>query len=125
VHPSIEVYPTTYISLSILKLLPTALAPTLILYEVANALRFHRTYKISAQTILRAMLSLRDFITIVEPNEDVWRKTLDLSIEDNLSVYDAVYAALASHEKIPLITGDLNLYGRLRNKIEVFTLKEM
>jgi len=99
------------------------LAPNLILYEVANALRFHKIYKLDSNTIASAVKSLKDFEITRELSEEEWEIAVNLSLEKNISIYDAVYAAVAKKEKATLITSDKTLYETLKNIVNTLLLE--
>jgi predicted nucleic acid-binding protein len=100
-------------------------APNLILYEVANALRFHRIYRFSAGHIVESIKSLVDLGMAGEPDPEIWRTAVELSYRTGVSVYDAIYAALAITRKALLVTSDEELYNRLKSEVSVVLLREV
>ncbi|MEM2585199.1 MAG: type II toxin-antitoxin system VapC family toxin, partial [Thermoproteota archaeon] len=68
-------------------------APTLIYYEVANALRFHPYYRLSEKELLKATSALKNMQIAIEPTVKTWRKAFEISALDKVSVYDAIYLA--------------------------------
>ena len=93
----------------------TALAaPTLILYEVANAVvqavRRGRITEEDGAAILNAFEGLG-----IETNPVAWQPMLSLAQRFDRSAYDAAYLALAEARGEPLITGDRRLYHALRD----------
>ena len=86
--------------------------PDLLLYEVANALRFNPSFE--AQEVNEAVKTLLDMeIDIVTPSSALLEKLIDLSVEHEITCYDATYFALAQEISFPLITADEKLYNKL------------
>jgi predicted nucleic acid-binding protein len=92
-------------------------APTLIMYEVTNAV---------VQAIRRGRLSDEDGEAIlvafeglgIETEPVAWRQILPLAHRFDRSAYDAAYLALAEARDEPLITGDLRLYNAVRDQLD-------
>jgi predicted nucleic acid-binding protein len=92
-------------------------APTLIMYEVTNAV---------VQAIRRGRLSDEDGEAIlvafeglgIETEPMAWRQILPLAHRFDRSAYDAAYLALAEARDEPLITGDLRLYNAVRDQLD-------
>ena len=84
------------------------ISSTLLLFEVANSLRYAvKTKRINQEFAHKLLLRLTDLsIKLIEI--DI-HKALDLAFEHNISVYDAAYIALARQEKLPLLTLDKQL----------------
>ncbi len=81
------------------------IVPTLIFYEVMNALRFSRRFGEEDLAVASRSLSRYQF--------EVWRPigvllelSAKLSVKKNLSLYDACYVALADRKRAKLITED-------------------
>ncbi len=86
------------------------IAPDLILYEIANALRY--TSKLNENEISESVIDLFKLkIDIIIQNEDTIRKTVYHALKWNLTIYDACYIALADLLGIKLITADDKLYN--------------
>jgi len=89
------------------------LAPDLIYYEVANALRFHRKIKFSKDDIVNA-INLIKLLHITCPLSKLdWLKASELSLDFNISMYDAIYIAFAINRECRLVTSDEKLYNKL------------
>lgn len=94
------------------------LAPNLLLTEVANALW---------QKVERRLLSPEDPVIHRPPVEwfplefvddrGLLQDALDLALTHHLSVYDAVYVALAVRERAPLYTADAALRQRVPHSV--------
>lgn len=86
--------------------------PDLILYELANALRPNR--KFNAKDVESALENFTSLgIEIITPNEALLKEAVRLAINHNITVYDAVYAALAKTLGCELITADKKLQHKL------------
>lgn len=92
-------------------------APTLLLYELINAVRqAERRERITAQegeTILASFERLGIVLEAVD-----WKETLALAREFNRSAYDAAYLALAKARGEKLVTGDERLYNAVHDQLE-------
>jgi len=92
-------------------------APTLILYEVTNAvvqaIRRERITDEKGKDILTAFdgLGIR-----MEPV--TWRQMWPLARRFDRSAYDAAYLALAEARGETLITGDLRMYNAVRDHLD-------
>jgi predicted nucleic acid-binding protein len=92
-------------------------APNLIYYEVANALRFHPHYKLTEANLLDSINALRDMQIVVDPPTDVWLQAFDLSMSQDISVYDAIYIAMSEVLDAKLITSDKKLIEKLTQPV--------
>lgn len=92
-------------------------APTLLLYEVTNAVlqarRWGRINDEQADDILSSFEGLR--ITL-EPV--TWQQMLPLAVRFDRSAYDAAYLALAEVTEQRLITGDARMYNAVREHLD-------
>jgi len=99
------------------------IAPTLIVYEVANALRFNPNLRVP--DIKRALQDFFDLqITLEEPSHFM-NSAIELASAYSLTVYDAVYAALSQVTGIPLITADYQFYTRAKDLPFIEALKDL
>ena len=86
-----------------------ALAPQLLIYEVANGIATAARRKRIAMD--KAELALTNLMTLgVELKEVDPRSVLRLALQYNLAAYDAAYLALAEAERCELWTGDRAFY---------------
>ena len=96
--------------------LPLA-APTLLLYEVTNAvLQARRRGRIDdeqADDILSSFDGLRIALMPVS-----WQQMLPLAVRFDRSAYDAAYLALAEVTGQPLVTGDARMYNAVREQLD-------
>lgn len=81
------------------------IAPSLLSYEVANALLAATSRKRIAKELAAKILMIYRKIKINRVDIDV-NKILDIALKYKLSCYDASYLALAKQEKAPLLTFD-------------------
>ena len=92
------------------------LAPTLLPYEVTNAvLQAVRRDRISlgkAKEILAAFQGLS--IPTVEVH---WQRALELAHAHERSAYDGAYLALAEERESQLVTGDRHLYNAVKDRL--------
>jgi len=89
------------------------IAPTLIYYEVANALRFHPYYKLSQTELLRAVTILKNMQIAVEPTAKAWSNAFEISFLNNVSIYDAIYLAVSKLFNTKLVTSDRIMFEKL------------
>lgn len=103
------------------------IAPTLICYEVANALRFHPYYRLSQKELLKAIAALRDMQIAVEPTTKIWSKAFEMTVLNGISVYDAIYLATSMSFNTKLFTSDEGLIEKLSDSIKenVFLLRDV
>jgi predicted nucleic acid-binding protein len=92
-------------------------APTLLLYELTNAV---------LQAIRRGRITDKGGGAILETFEDLgielepvtWQQMLPLAQRFDRSAYDAAYLALAEARGEPLIIGDQRLYNAVRDSLD-------
>ncbi len=82
--------------------------PTLLFYEVMNALRFSGTFK-RAELVMAARSLSRYRFDIWRPRGKLLELSTELSMEEDLTVYDACYVALAQRVSSKVITEDKEL----------------
>ncbi|PIU20169.1 MAG: VapC toxin family PIN domain ribonuclease [Elusimicrobia bacterium CG08_land_8_20_14_0_20_59_10] len=87
-------------------------APDLALYELASALRHNKNISFAkVASALENFVSLG--IEIVAPNVALIKKAAQLAFTYNITIYDAVYAALAESLGCDFITADKKLHKKL------------
>ena len=95
--------------------------PDLILYELANALRYSR--KLNAKDVESALENFTSLgMEIITPNEALLKEAVRLAINHDVTVYDAVYVALAKSLGCELITADKKLQHKLTSLHFIQTL---
>ncbi len=84
------------------------LIPELAFLEVINSLRYKKKNEEELKKIIKNFLDLQ--IGFVALTEDLLNKTLKVALENNLTIYDSLYVAIAQFHGCPLITADKELY---------------
>ena len=97
------------------------IAPTLIYYEVANALRFHPYYRLTKEELIAIIRMLRNMQIIIEPTDEMWSRAFRVSISYGVSIYDAIYIAIALALNVKFVTSDEKLFERLRGEAKRVT----
>jgi predicted nucleic acid-binding protein len=95
-----------------------AIAPTLWVLEVQNALRSaERRGRISREQRLRFATRLQQLPIAMddETTSRAWTTTAELAAEHGLTVYDAVYLELALRRRLPLASLDIELVRAARS----------
>jgi len=83
-------------------------APDLLVYEVANALRYNKNLAIS--DIKEAVKALNLLgVRLYPPAKELLGKAIDLAAEYSITIYDASYLALTHELDAQLITADKKL----------------
>jgi len=96
-------------------------APGLLLYEVGNAVRFHPgASETEARKALRALAKMQ--ITTPDLDESVTDTATRIAFTEEITLYDAVYLALAKDEGTKVITADEALYNKLKESRNLLIL---
>ena len=90
-------------------------APSLLTYEVASALRFHPVARFTPRQLREVIESLGGLQITREPSDREWATAFMLSLENPISIYDAVYLAFAVHGHSQMVTADKILTTRLKS----------
>jgi len=97
------------------------IAPDLILYEIANALRY--TGELEENEITESVIDLFKLkIELITPDSDIIQKTVYHALKWNITIYDASYIALAELLRIKLITADDKLFKKTKKSGYVLAL---
>ena len=98
--------------------------PDLLLYELANALKYNPSF--DANDVSDALTSIFDMdLEIVTPIPEIINLAVALAFEYNITVYDAFYIALAKDLELTFITADRRLCERVRGLDYVEYIGEM
>jgi predicted nucleic acid-binding protein len=98
------------------------LAPSLMKYELISALK---SKKFSKGEIKLALEVVRDYgFSIMELDDGLFDKVAELSIDYNISAYDAAYIALAEDTGVILCTADGKMHGKVKKLDFVKPLSE-
>ncbi len=103
-------------------------APSLLAYEVASALRFHPKVSLTLKQFRAAREALDQMQIAREPNEREWSMAFRLSLENTLSISDAIYIAFALRGSSKMVTADASLIAKLKSpeaKQSVMTLADL
>lgn len=82
--------------------------PDLLIYELTNALRFKKGVTEEAITAITPSLFHLGF-EIITPTEKLIRDALHVSFMTDLSIYDAIYLALANELNVSCIIADARI----------------
>jgi predicted nucleic acid-binding protein len=88
--------------------------PDLLIYEVANVLRYSKYFSETAiKTAIKSLYDMR--IKFFTPSISIMNYAIHISLKTNLSIYDSVYTALSIMLSSPLITADKKLYSNTKH----------
>lgn len=99
------------------------MAPTLISYELANALRFNPNF--NSEDVKRAMKSFFELQFTLQPPSEYMSSAVEVAFKYSLSLYDAVYATLSQFVGAPLITADYKFLAKVKNMPFIEALREL
>lgn len=92
--------------------------PDLLLYEIANALRYNPSF--SADEIKESVRTLLDMeMEIITPTYSLLAKAIELAKDLDVTCYDAAYLALAEELGFEFITADERLYKKVSARLEL------
>ena len=98
--------------------------PRLALLEVLNAIRFSSKADEEAGEV--ALEALQDLHLEIKPGDvDVLRKANAIAWAYKITIYDALYVALAEQVGYPLITADEKMINKLKGHSIVVPLREL
>ena len=87
--------------------------PDLLLYELANALRYNPCF--DAGDVRDAVNSIMDMgMDIITPTPEIINSAIALAFKYNTTVYDSFYLSLSKELGIPFITADRKLYEEVK-----------
>jgi predicted nucleic acid-binding protein len=99
------------------------IAPTLIAYELANALRFNP--KFDSKDVKKALKDFANLQVNLEPPFEYMNSAIDLAFKYSITLYDAVYAALSQNARAPLITADYKFWAKVKGLSFIEALREL
>lgn len=98
--------------------------PELLVYELANALRFKKSLEpAGAHAVLSGFWSLG--LELHPVDEAISRSALQLAHRFDISAYDAAFLALALELSVPLFTADRTLHRKAGGGRSVILLSEI
>ena len=84
------------------------IVPPLLSIEVLNSFRFKNK---DIDYLKKINKDLKEFqFKIEETNDSILNKAIEISLENNITIYDSIYVAIAQMNGCPLITADTELY---------------
>ena len=86
----------------------TIAVPALLEYEVLNALKYSGVYSIKELETIGIALNKYGFKTY-KLEDELKKLTIDISVENNITIYDSSYVALAKYLETTLYTADQEL----------------
>jgi predicted nucleic acid-binding protein len=87
--------------------------PDLILYELANTLKYKGFNVNDVKKALRTLFWMR--LRIITPTKSVIESAVDLAFKHDVSFYDSYYLALAKELAYTLITVDTKFYNKTKH----------
>ena len=101
----------------------TLLAPELLVYELSNA--FWKGKNFNSHQLNEAMKAFYALsVELFSANMILLQKTHQIAVDYNITVYDAVYVALAELKKCSLITANPKCFKRVKKKF-IIMLEEV
>ncbi|MBS7645377.1 type II toxin-antitoxin system VapC family toxin [Candidatus Bathyarchaeota archaeon] len=115
----------TDVALKLVSMLEEIYAPSLILYEIGNALVIlKRRNFITKEDAMRKFNYVKSIPTL-NIKEIEFDRAIDMAIELDITLYDASYLNLALEMEAQLITADRKLYEKGRVMAEVIHASEV
>ena len=96
--------------------------PDLLIYELANVLRYKNFSGDEIRDAIHSIMEM-DFL-IIAPSSSLIHKAAQISLNEKITMYDAVYIALSDHFGTPIVTADKKLYDKTKNSHKVILLSE-
>lgn len=93
-----------------------ALVPPLLFYEVANALTFKASSRVEEIIAAHRLLEQMPF-QVVEVAHAILEDAIRVAHQHRISVYDAIYIALALFSGARLVTADKKLVGAVKSPV--------
>ncbi|MDE1823325.1 MAG: type II toxin-antitoxin system VapC family toxin [Candidatus Micrarchaeota archaeon] len=91
------------------------LEPTLLPYEVLNAIKYNKAKRFGSEEFKIVIESLYGYeFNLKDIDGETASKAVDLAIRNNITIYDAVYVALAQSTHSELYTADGNLIKAIK-----------
>ena len=98
--------------------------PDLQLYEIANALRYNKNLgKSEVDNAVKSLIEIG--IKIVVPTKAVMKTAINIAYDNELTVYDAYFVALAQELGFTFVTADKKLYKKIDRLNFVKLLKDL
>jgi len=92
----------------------TLCAPSLLLWELANLMRYKASFTPSdADAAVQSVIDLR--IWLIEPLPWLVRRAVSVAYQTGITAYDAAFVALALELECPFITADQRLADKIHS----------
>jgi len=91
------------------------IAPELITFEILNALKYKELFNEEELKEISEALQAYSF-SLYPLKGEYARKTVEVAVKNNITIYDASYVALAIMRKTQMYTADEKLIKKLRKK---------
>lgn len=87
--------------------------PDLLLYELSNALRYNPNF--GEDDVKKAIKSILEMdMEIINLNSDILNDSISLAFQNDITIYDSSYIALARELDVELVTADKKLYKKVK-----------
>lgn len=98
--------------------------PDLVIYEIANALRYNKS--ITEKEIKDGVNSLISMgISIIVPTRAVIESAISIALRYDITIYDAYFVALANEIRYTLVTADIKLFNKVKKAYQIKLLGEL
>jgi predicted nucleic acid-binding protein len=89
--------------------------PSLLVYEVLNGVRFNTSKKFSSEELKKVAETIQEYnFTVMQPSQNLLEEAIKMSHKYSLTIYDAIYVALASIQNAVLYTADMNIIKNVK-----------
>jgi len=96
----------------------TIIEPSLVMYEVTNALNYNPNF--SESDVKESIESLIDLhLEIVDPSKEMMTRIVSLARNYGTSIYDSSYLALARMLDVNMITADGKFWEKIKDDMHV------
>jgi predicted nucleic acid-binding protein len=97
-------------------------APELLIYEIANVLRYKET--VEEKLILNTIVSIYEMRILRPVNQHVMEEAVRIARKYDITVYDSTYISFAKYLGCPLITADRKLLQKTRMLSHILSIDE-
>lgn len=97
-------------------------APELLIYEIANVLRYKET--LEEKLILNAIVSIYEMRILRSVNQSIMEEAIRLANKYDITVYDSTYISFAKNFGCNMITADRKLLQRIKPLPNILSLDE-
>ncbi|MBI4378958.1 MAG: type II toxin-antitoxin system VapC family toxin [Nitrospinae bacterium] len=102
----------------------SVIVPSLLFYEVANALRYNTRF--TNKDVKDAVKSIIDMtFEVREVDKTILERAIEIAFKYNISVYDAYFLSLSQIENMPFITADYKFVDRVKGFKNIIKLSEI